>query len=57
MGVMKQWLLEEAEREYEEEIRQWYYHRTGRRPRKITSRMVEDFEFEEAWEHAMSKDN
>ena len=57
MGAVKQMMLEQAEREYEARIREWYFERTGRRARKITSRMVEDFELDEAFEHAMAKDD
>jgi len=57
MGIVKAWLLEQAEREYEEQILEWNYERTGRRARKVTSKMLEDYELDQAFEHAMSKDD
>ena len=57
MGLVKQWMMEQAEREYEEDILQWYYERTGRKVKTVTSRMVEDYELDQAYEHAMSKDD
>jgi hypothetical protein len=57
MGLVKQWMMEEAEREREQNILRWHYERTGRRARKVTARMVDDYELDEAFEHAMSKDD
>jgi len=57
MGAMKQLLLEQAAEEYNERIRDWWEERTGFRPAKITNRMVENFELEEAFAHAMSKND
>ena len=50
-------MMEQAENEREEEIRQWWFERTGRKPRKITARMEEEYEFAEAMAYAMSKDD
>jgi hypothetical protein len=53
MGAAKQMLLEEAEEERHQEFLEWC-RANGRRP---TDAAYQDFELDEAFEHAMSKDD
>jgi hypothetical protein len=57
MGAVKQWQMQQAERAHEREILDWYYQRTRRRARKVTARMIEDYELSQAFEHAVAKDD
>ena len=58
MGLVKQWLINEAEKERRQEVREWLQDRLGRKP---TEREIDaawdDFELHEAMEHALSKDD
>lgn len=49
MGVVKEWLLEQAAKEREEEFREW--------KRSHPKGDWSDFELDEAFQHAMDKDD
>jgi hypothetical protein len=59
MGLVKQMMIEEAEREREQECRDWYFAKTGKHIHNGAhlARVWSDFELDEAFEHAMTKDD
>jgi hypothetical protein len=56
MGIVKQWLMDEAEKERAQEMREWFIAKHGRAPRRGEID-ISEFEIDEAMEHAMSKDD
>ena len=58
MGLVKQWMIEQAEDARDDEFRAWFKDKHGRNPtKKEMLRDWDDFELDEALEHAMSKDD
>lgn len=58
MGIVKQMMLEEAEQERRQEVREWLEAKRGRRVSEAEIDAAwDDFELDEAFEHAMGKDN
>jgi hypothetical protein len=55
MGLVKQWLLGQADEGRIEEFREWFRHRFGREPRDAEyTRYWDDFELDEAYEWAIN---
>jgi hypothetical protein len=55
MGLTKAWLMEQAENERFDEVRQWLKDRLGREPTVAEVNAAwGDFELHEAYEHAAS---
>jgi len=58
MGVVKQWQMEQADKERREEFRDWFKDKYGRNPTaKDEAKHWDDFEMDEAMDHAINKDD
>jgi hypothetical protein len=58
MGLVKQWQMEQAEAGRHEEFRDWFKDAHGREPTKQdVAKYWDDFELDEAMEHALNKDD
>ena len=57
MGMVKAWLMEQAEKERDQEILDWWNESYGENRKKVTGRMIEEYEQYEWFSHAMSKDD
>jgi hypothetical protein len=58
MGAVKAWQMEDAEQERWRLVREWLEERLVRRVTDAeVAAMFDEFELEEALEHAMSKDD
>jgi hypothetical protein len=58
MGLVKAWQMEDAEQERWRTVREWAEERVGRRVTdEEVAALIDEFELEEAFEHAMSKDD
>ncbi len=54
MGLVKQWQMEQAEEERNEEFKSWFENRFGRAPNDSDyARYWDEFELDESFEHAM----
>ncbi len=58
MGLVKQWLMEQAEEERHAEFRAWFRAKYRRKPTDADeAKYWDDFELAEAFAHAASKDD
>jgi hypothetical protein len=58
MGLVKQWMMEQHEEDIRQELREWFWDRHGRWPKPSElDGASQDKEIEDAFEHAMSKDD
>jgi len=58
MGLVKAWMMEEAEKERRQELRQWFIEKHGRPPRQgELGQALDEYEMDEAIAHAMDKDD
>lgn len=56
MGMVKAWMMEQAEKERDQEILDWYNDQHGTKRTKVTWKMAEDYEQYEWFMHAMESD-
>ena len=57
MGTVKQWLMEDAEKEREADMREWFMAKYGSQLRKELARAFDDYEPDEAMAHTFNKDD